>query len=251
MELPAFKLPQIDLPFDVPTLLHPPIDHFVIAIPVLVLIIEIINLVLKKRAIGVLTFFMLLLGMIVAIAAYLTGTVDGKEAYDALSQAGQSELKEHKLLGTYLMLFSGVVVLFKLFSAMARKGLVKAIYLLVLIVFVAGILKQGKDGGELVYEYGANVERVKALDDELFDCKDELSDAEDELKDAAQSEKSSSAPTKETAVSETTPASDTTATTESKVNSSSEDSSTSAKDLPENAIEKVDSEPEAVKIETH
>jgi len=251
MELPALKIPQIDLPFDIPVLLHPPIDHFAIAIPVLVLIIEIANLVLKKRAIGVLTFFMLLLGMIVAIAAYLTGTVDGKEAYDALSQAGQSELKEHKLLGTYLMLFSAVVVLFKLLSAMTRKGLVKGLYLLILIAFVAGILKQGKEGGELVYKYGANVERVKALDDELFDCKDELSDAEDELKDAAKSEKSSSAPTKETAVSETTPASETTVTTESKADSGSEDSSTSAKDLPDNVIEKVDSEPEAVKIETH
>lgn len=182
MELPALKLPQIPLPFDIPVLLHPPVDHFVIAIPILVLIVEIINLVAKKRAIGVITFFILVLGMVATVAAYLTGTVDGKEAFDALSQAGQAELKEHKLLGTYLVLASAVLVVFKLLSAMIQRGLMKATYLLVLIVFTAGILKQGKDGGELVYKYGANVERVADLDSELFDVQEELDELKEETK---------------------------------------------------------------------
>jgi len=189
MELPALKLPQIELPFDIPVLLHPPIDHFAIAIPVLVLLVEIVNLFLKKRAIGVLTFSLLIVGMAVALAAYLTGTVDGKEAFDTLTQAGQEELKEHKLLGTYLVIASAIVVIFKLISALTRKGLLKAIYLLVLLAFVAGILKQGKDGGELVYEYGANVEIVKTLKDDLADCKDDLKDAEDEAKEAEETAK--------------------------------------------------------------
>ena len=186
MELPALKLPQIELPFDIPTLLHPPIDHFAIAIPVLVLLIEIINLIAKKRAIGAISFTLLLIGMVAAVAAYLTGTVDAKETFDALTQAGQDELKEHKLLGTYLVLASGVVVIFKLLSAMIQRGLMKATYLLVLIVFVAGILKQGKDGGELVYEYGANVERVQELDSELFDAQEELDELKEEMKSASE-----------------------------------------------------------------
>jgi len=182
MELPALKLPQIPLPFDIPVLLHPPVVHFVVAIPILVLIVEIINLIAKKRAIGVMTFFVLTLGMVATAAAYLTGTVDGKEAFDALSQAGQAELKAHKLLGTYLVIASAVLVVFKMLSALIRTGLLKAMYLLVLIVFTIGVIKQGKDGGELVYEYGANVERVADLDSELFDVKEEL----DEAKEAAQ-----------------------------------------------------------------
>jgi uncharacterized membrane protein len=186
MELPALKLPAIELPFDIPTLLHPPIDHFAIAIPVLVLVIEIINLVAKKRAIGVLSFVLLLIGMVAAVAAYLTGTVDGKEAFDALTQAGQEELKGHKLLGTYLVIASAVVVIFKMLSAMLQKGLMKLLYLFVLLVFVAGILKQGKDGGELVYEYGANVERVADLDSELFDTKEELDELKEEMKSASE-----------------------------------------------------------------
>ncbi len=186
MELPALKLPAIDLPFDVPVLLHPPIDHFAIAIPVIVLLVEIINLFAKKRAIGVIAFFLLVVGMLAAFAAYYTGTIDGKEAFDGLTQAGQAELKEHKLLGTYLVIASAVVVLFKLLSATVKKGLMKALYLLVLIVFVAGIFKQGHDGGELVYEYGANVERVADLDSELFDAKEELDELKEEMKSTSE-----------------------------------------------------------------
>jgi len=185
MELPVlpFKIPNLALPFDIPVLMHPPVDHFVIALPIVVLLLEIVNLFVKKRAIGVTSFFLLGLAVVAAIAAYYTGTTDGKEAFDALSQAGQLELKAHKLLGTYLMLASIIVLVFKLLSAIINRGLMKALYLLILILFVAGIVKQGKDGGELVYEYGANVERVADMDSEIFDLKEEL----DELKEAAKS----------------------------------------------------------------
>ena len=198
MELPALKLPAIALPFDIPVLAHPPVDHFVIAIPILVLVIEIINLIAKKRAIGTIAFVLLVIGMVAAVAAYLTGTTDGKEAFDALTQAGQAELKEHKLLGTYLMFASAIVVVFKMLSAMLQRGLMKAVYLLVLIVFVAGILKQGHDGGELVYKYGANVERVADLDSDLFDAKEELEEANDQIKSLKEEMQSASEKAKET-----------------------------------------------------
>ena len=123
--------------------------------------LEIINLFAKKRAIGIISFFLLILTVVAAIAAYLTGTADGKAAWDLLSEVGQSELKDHKVLGTYLMLASGVVLVFKLLSAMINRGLMKALFLFVLIFFVVGILKQGKEGGELVYTHGANVKIVK------------------------------------------------------------------------------------------
>lgn len=193
MELPAIKIPQIELPFDIPALLHPPVDHFVIALPIIVLLLEIINIFAKKKAIGVVSFFLLILTVVAALAAYFTGSADGKAAWDLLSKAGQTDLKAHKLFGTYLMLASAVVLVFKLISAMIQRGLAKAVYLLVLIVFVAGILKQGKDGGELVYKYGANVERVKAMDDEMFDLKDELADYKAEEKEAEEEAKAEAA----------------------------------------------------------
>jgi len=191
MELPAIKLPQVELPFDIPVLMHPPIDHFIIAIPVIVLLLEIINLVVKKRAIGVVSFFLLILTVVAAAAAYLTGNIDGKEAFPLLSEAAQGELKEHKLFGTYLMLASAIVLVFKLLSAMISRGLMKALYLLVLILFVAGILKQGKEGGELVYKYGVNVEKAQELDSELFDVKEELEELQEELEELQEENKAS------------------------------------------------------------
>ena len=183
MNLPAISIPQIDLPFEIPLLMHPPVDHFAIALPIVVLLVEFINLFANRRSLSLLSLFLLIIMMIAVTAAYFTGSVDGKEAYPLLSEAGQAELKGHKLLGTYLMLASGVVLLFKLGAMMASRGLVKAFYLLVLVLFVAGVLKQGKDGGELVYEFGANVEMVKTLDDEKFDLEEERDELESELEE--------------------------------------------------------------------
>ncbi len=204
MELPAIKIPEIPLPFDVPVLYHPPVDHFIIALPIVVLLLEIINLIAKKRAIGVVSFFLIILTVVAAVAAYFTGVTDGKEAWDLLSQAGQTELKEHKLLGTYLMLASSAVLVFKLLSAMIQRGLMKALFMLILILFVIGILKQGKEGGDLVYKYGANVKIVKTMDGELFDCKDDLSDYVAEEKEAEEEAKKADETKKveETAVTE-------------------------------------------------
>jgi uncharacterized membrane protein len=165
MELPVlpFKIPELALPFDIPVLMHPPVDHLVIALPLIVLLLEIVNLVVKKRAVGVISFFLLLFTIIGAVAAYYTGITDGKEALDLLTQAGQDDLKAHKLMGTYLMFASVAVLVFKLLASMIKRGIVKGLYFLILVLFVAGIVKQGKEGGELVYKYGANVARVAEL----------------------------------------------------------------------------------------
>jgi uncharacterized membrane protein len=181
MNLPSLSLPKVELPFDVPVLMHPPVDHIMVAIPILILLIELISLIVKKRSITGLSFFFVLIMVVTAMAAYYTGTIDGKEAYPLLSAEGQEELKAHKNFGTYLMLFSFVVLLFKLISMVSSKGVVKAFYLLILAVFVAGVLKQGNDGGELVYEYGANVQALQMVKDDMVDLQDELDDVTEEL----------------------------------------------------------------------
>lgn len=174
MTLPVITLPKVELPFDIPVLLHPVVDHFIIALPVVILLLELINLIMKKKAIGGISFFLIFLTIFIAAGAYLTGLVDGKEAYPALGEAAKTALSDHKLLGTYLLIASVVVFFFKFLSAVTGNGVMKSLYLLVLIIFVAGIYKQGQEGGELVYKYGMNVEQVKTLDDELFDLKEEL-----------------------------------------------------------------------------
>lgn len=251
MELPAITLPQVELPFDIPVLLHPPVDHFIIALPVIVLLLEIVNLIAKKRAVGVVSFFLLILTVIAAAAAYFTGSIDGKEAFPLLSEAAQGELKEHKLLGTYLMLASVIILVFKILSAMISRGLMKALYLLVLILFVAGILKQGKEGGELVYKYGVNVEKVQELDGELDDLKEELEELQEDSKPAKAEEKEPADTTEvKEAPAEATPA--TTAAPEESVKTEVKESAEAVKEKAEAAkVEVIPQEAEKPQIATH
>jgi len=162
----------------IPHLLHPPIVHFVVAIPVIVLLIEIINIIFNRRALSGFAFTFLFILCFIVLAAYAAGSVDGKAAFDALSAAGQEELKAHKALGSLIVIGAFVVLIFKFITVLSSHPLVRAVYILVLALFVGATLKQGKDGGELVFEYGANVSQVKALDDKLFDLEMQL----DELK---------------------------------------------------------------------
>jgi uncharacterized membrane protein len=173
MTLPEIVLPKITLPFDVPVLLHPFIVHFVVAIPVVVLLLELMNVIMKKKAVGGVSFFLIILTVVAAAGAYLTGLTDGKEAFDALNDTAKEALSEHKLLGIYLLLASGILLLLKLLAMTGNKVL-RGLYILALLGFVIVMFKQGKEGGELVYKHGLNVEQVKILDDKVFDLEEAL-----------------------------------------------------------------------------
>ncbi len=230
MSLPNLTIPNIPLPFDIPVLLHPAVVHFVIAIPVVILLLEIINLFFRKRALSVFSLFLILLVALFMVGAYLTGSVDGKEAYSLLSAEGQADLKEHKLLGVYLVYASLAMVLLKLLFMAFSKVVARLFFILIFIGFTVGILKQGKEGGELVYTYGANnkaIAEVQSDKEDLQDEFDELQEAYDELKESHEAKsESSSMPEKSASAEETT-----TSTTEV-VESSENKSETSTQQEP-------------------
>ena len=163
MTLPPLALPTIPLPFEIPLMVHPVLVHFAIALPVVVLLLELINLFAKKRTVGVLSFLFMVLIAVVFFAAYLSGVADGKEAKAFLSAEAKEALTGHKQLGVYLVYASGLLMLFKLFSVMIRKTAIKVLFFLVLIVFTVAVLNEGKKGGALVYQYGVNVKSVPAI----------------------------------------------------------------------------------------
>ncbi len=187
MELPQITIPQavIDMiPMDqVPAIVHPPLVHFAIVLPIMIVLLELVNIIVKSgetpeepkgRGVSTLSFLLILAMVVIFVAAFVSGSVDGKAAWDGLGAEGQAELKEHKLIGTYLVYGSIALLVFKLISFAGAKS--RVLFLLLAVAFAAGTLKQGKDGGELVYKYGANVAKVKALDDKVFDLKDKLED---------------------------------------------------------------------------
>ncbi len=187
MSLPDLTIP-LELPIDIPALLHPAVVHFAVAIPVVIILLEFINLFFRKRALSVFSLFLILVVAIVMAGAYFTGTADGKEAFSLLSEAGKADLKEHKLLGIYLVYGSLALVILKLMF-MALSGVISRLFfVLILVGFTAITLKQGHEGGELVYKYGANSEAVA----NVISDKDDLQDEFDELKESCGSKEKSS-----------------------------------------------------------
>lgn len=183
MPLPPITIPEIPIPLEIPELLHPAIVHFIIAIPIIILLLEIYNLIVKRPSISVFSLLMLIVVAVAIFASYLTGTVDGKSAWDALGAEGQSELKEHKLLGMYLVYASlGLVVLKILFMAIG-KTFGRVLFILILGGFIAVTLFQGKEGGELVYKYGANVEAVSNIKSDLEDAIEERDELQEKIDD--------------------------------------------------------------------
>ncbi len=199
MSLPNLTIP-IELPIDIPLLLHPAVVHFVVAIPIIVILLEFINLFFRKRALSVFSLFLILIAVVAIAGAYFTGVTDGKEAFSALSTAGQAELKEHKALGIYIVYGSLVLLVLKLLFMLFSGFIARLFFIFILIGFSAVILKQGYDGGELVYKYGANnkaIEDIKSDKDDLKDELDELKEKLDELKKSKTEDKSVETKTEE------------------------------------------------------
>jgi len=192
MPLPAISIPEIPIPIEIPELIHPAIVHFVIAIPIVILLLEIYNLGFKRRSISVFSLFLLLIVAVAIFGAYLTGGVDGKSAWDALGAEGQADLKDHKLLGTYLVYASLGLVLFKLLFMAIGKTFGKILFILILGGFIAVTLYQGKEGGELVYKYGANNEAVANVKSDLEDAIDERDELQEQVDNAKSSKEESS-----------------------------------------------------------
>lgn len=176
------EIPQVVLDF-IPALIHPAVVHFAIVLPLIILFLELVNLVMKRRSLTVSIYLLFLLVMVVFVAAYVTGGIDGKEAYPLLSGDGKAELKEHKLLGTYLVYLTLLPVVFKMLSVLIKKAWFRIIYMLILAGFVGLTLFQGKEGGELVYKHGANVQMVSEAQDKAEEFELEVEDLDGQIEE--------------------------------------------------------------------
>ncbi len=175
--------------------------HFAVAIPVIIILLEFFNIFFRRRALSVFSLFLTLLVATVMVGSYYTGVSDGQEAFDMLSQAGKGELKEHKELGIVLVYASLALVILKLFFMLFRGALSRILFLMITLAFASAIFKQGHDGGELVYKFGANNEALQKALDENIDLKDEFEELKSECEEKKSSIKNDEVETKEETVS--------------------------------------------------
>ncbi len=179
-------LDTVKLPFEIPLLIHPITVHFAISLPIIVLILELANLFFKRRAIDYMNIFFLVMITLVFTAAFFAGKADGSHVFAMLSPEGQEELKLHKQIGMYLVYASAILLLFKLLAIAVKRREITGIFTVLLLAFIGVTLKQGKDGGELVYEFGANVEAVSKLDDKIMELEDSIDELKEKLKECEQ-----------------------------------------------------------------
>ena len=161
-----------------PLLLHPVVVHFAIVLPLIILVLELINLITKRKALSISVYLLFVLLIAVFMAAYATGLADGKEAVAFLNDEGAEALKKHRILGGYLLYIAVLPLVMKVVSLAVKKGWSRTLYALSLIVLISLTFYQGKKGGELVYDFGANVSSQQILEERV----DQYEDAMEELK---------------------------------------------------------------------
>jgi len=159
MTIPQISIP-VNIPLDIPGMLHPPLVHFAVVIPVLVLLFEVVNIFLNSKSIKIITSTLLFLTIALLFGAYLTGTTDGKLAIDSGTFNAIDELKEHKLLGMYLFYASIGIFIFKLLSLFINKTGFRVFYVLLLVGFVSSVLAFVVASTDKLSEYPAS---LKAL----------------------------------------------------------------------------------------
>ncbi len=150
-------------------MLHPPVTHFAIVLPIISLVLGLAYLYKPSELMSKISTRFMAITTIFIIIAFFTGKEDASDVYVFLSGDGQTLLKEHKNIALYLMIGMIVVTIIKLYGCYKKIIKLEVIAIVLLALIAGGILYQGKMGGELTYTYGANVQDhsdgMECLDD--------------------------------------------------------------------------------------
>jgi len=135
-------------------MLHPATVHFAIVLPVLAAGVGIAYMITKKEILSKISARTTLLAAIAMIAVWYTGNEAGPLVYKFLSPAGQHELLEHKELGLYLAITMAAIAILQIIGCRLKRFSIEALAIVLLIGAMFTTFLQGKDGGEIAYDYG-------------------------------------------------------------------------------------------------
>ncbi|MDQ7044405.1 MAG: hypothetical protein Q9M32_00625 [Sulfurimonas sp.] len=157
-------------------MLHPAVAHFAMVLPLISLVLGIAYLIKPSELMSKISTRFMVFAAIFVVIAFFTGKEDGSEAYILLSSAGKALLLEHKDLGLYLAIAMGIATVIKFYGCFKTSFKIEMLAIVLLAVISAGILYQGKMGGELTYTHGANVENHS----DGMDCLEEMAEDEED-----------------------------------------------------------------------
>ncbi len=157
-------------------LLHPPLVHFAIVLPLVALFFQITYSVSNNYIYSQWASRILVISALFMAAAWYTGGVQGQDVYPLLSDDGQAVLKQHKDIGLYLMVATIILAIIKFIACKARNVVLETIVLIGLLTLSSALAYQGFIGGDVVYKHGGGVENYS----DGMDCLAEMEESEDE-----------------------------------------------------------------------
>ncbi len=171
-------------------MLHPATAHFAIALPLVASVLGAIYLVKRDSFTAKLSSFAIVLTAIAIGVAWYTGNQAGPKIFEFLSPDGKHELLEHKALGLYLAIAMGIIAVVKVIGCQLKKFTLEAVAIVATFIIAGAVLLQGKDGGEIVYEYGQpfktyliqdTLKEAAATAEESEDCDEKVEAYEDAI----------------------------------------------------------------------
>ena len=160
-------------------LLHPPLVHFAIVLPIMALIFQIAYSVSNNYLYSQWATRILVIAALFILSAWYTGGLEGQDVYPLLSEEGQATLKQHKEVGFYLMIGIIALAVLKFVACKSRNVILETVILVGLLVSSSVLAYQGFIGGDVVYKYGGGVENHS----DGMDCLEEAAETENEEAD--------------------------------------------------------------------
>ncbi len=157
-------------------LLHPPLVHFAIVLPLVALFFQIVYSVSNNYMYSQWASRLLIIAALFMTGTWYTGGIQAQDVYPLLSEEGQTILKQHRDIGLYLMIGTIALAVLKLIACKARNVVLETIVLIGLLAASSALAYQGLIGGDVVYKHGGGVENFS----DGMDCLNEQSEAQEE-----------------------------------------------------------------------
>ncbi len=138
--------------------IHPMIVHFPIALLIVGFLFDVVGLITKKEFFEKAGFYLMVLGSIGVLAAYLSG----ENAGSGIEEAGalKTALENHEDAAFLASIFVSISFVFRVVIVFMKKytGKIKYAATVLFLLAVLAIARTGYYGGELVYKHAAGVE---------------------------------------------------------------------------------------------
>jgi uncharacterized membrane protein len=139
------------------THIHPMIVHFPIALLIIGFLFDFVGEVFKKEFFGKAAFYLLLLGTLGVVAAYISGNIAGGGITEAGSLKNAIEVHEEAALLTLWIMVITSIARVVLILSKKYSGMYKWLALFMFLIGVLSVARTGYYGGELVFKHAAGV----------------------------------------------------------------------------------------------